>query len=88
MQQDFGYTAIWAELSPGSMATMVVVFVAGYLSLRPHPKYLIAIGAGALSTYRVTIIYGCACFWHLAEARMFTGNWLALHLPADHLGFR
>ncbi len=54
---------------------MVVVFVAGYLSSRPHPKYLIAIGAGfiVLSMYRVTIIHSGTCFWHLAKARMLRG---------------
>src|SRR6202007_2811429 len=61
VQQDFGYTATWAGLvlSPGGVVTMVMMFVAGRLSGKVQPKYLIADGAliMALSMYRLTNIY-------------------------------
>jgi DHA2 family multidrug resistance protein len=72
--QDFGYTATWAGLvlSPGGVVTMAMMFVAGGLSAKVQPKYLIAIGAAliALSMYDLTNVYGDLGFWFLARSRM------------------
>ncbi len=80
VQQDLGNTATWTGLmlSPGGVVTMVMMFVVGFLSPKPQPKYLIAIGAGfvALSMYQVTNIYSGVGFWYLAEARMLQGTGL------------
>ena len=58
VQQNFGYTATWAGLvlSPGGLVTMVMMPVAGRLSGKVQPRYLIAIGAAfcALSMYDMT----------------------------------
>ncbi|HXO59706.1 MAG TPA: hypothetical protein VN834_07880, partial [Candidatus Acidoferrum sp.] len=60
VEQDFAYTATWAGLvlSPGGVVTMVMMFVAGRLSGKVQPKYLIAVGAVliAASMYIMTTI--------------------------------
>jgi MFS transporter, DHA2 family, multidrug resistance protein len=82
VQEDFGYTATWSGLvlSPGGLVTMVMMFVAGPLSSRVQPKYLIAIGAGivALSMYGLTNIEGDLGFWFFAKSRMLLGVGLPL----------
>jgi MFS family permease len=82
VQQDFGYTATWAGLvlSPGGVVTMAMMFVAGRLSAKVQPKYLIAIGAAliALSMYDLTSVYGDLGFWFLARSRMLLGLGLPL----------
>ncbi len=82
VQTEMGYTATLAGLlmSPGGLVTMVMMFVAGRLSGKVQPKYLIAIGACiiALSMYLVTNIYADVGFWFLARARMLTGIGLSL----------
>jgi MFS transporter, DHA2 family, multidrug resistance protein len=82
VQQDFGYTATWAGLvlSPGGVVTMVMMFVAGRLSGKVQPKYLIMAGAGfiALSMYAMTNVYGDLGFWFFASVRMLTGVGLPL----------
>jgi DHA2 family multidrug resistance protein len=58
LQENYGYTATWAglALSPGGLVTMVMMFMAGQLTSRIQPKYLIAVGATiiALSMYDMT----------------------------------
>ena len=82
VQQDFGYTATWAGLvlSPGGVVTMAMMFVAGRLSAKVQPKYLITIGAAliALSMYDLTNVYGDLGFWFLARSRMLLGLGLPL----------
>jgi len=77
VQQDFAYTATWAGLvlSPGGVVTMVMMFVAGRLSGKVQPKYLIAVGAVliALSMYVMTNVYGDLDFWFMAHSRMLFG---------------
>ena len=77
VQQDFGYTATWAGLvlSPGGVVTMLMMFVAGRLSGKVQPKYLIAVGAVliALSMYVMTNVYGDLDFWFMAHSRMLFG---------------
>jgi MFS transporter, DHA2 family, multidrug resistance protein len=82
VQTEMGYTATLAGLlmSPGGLVTMMMMFVAGRLSGKVQPKYLIAIGACiiALSMYLVTSVYADVGFWFLARARMLTGVGLSL----------
>jgi DHA2 family multidrug resistance protein len=77
VQEDFGYTATWAGLvlSPGGFVTMVMMFVAGRLSVKIQPKFLIAVGAVliALSMYDLTNVYGDLGFWFFARSRMLLG---------------
>jgi MFS transporter, DHA2 family, multidrug resistance protein len=81
-QEQFGYTATWAGLvmSPGGVVSMVTMFVAGRLSGKVQPKYLIVAGAGvvALSMYWLTNVYGDLDFWFLARCRMLQGLGLSL----------
>jgi DHA2 family multidrug resistance protein len=82
VQTDFGYTATWAGvlLTPGGLVTMVMMFVAGTLSSRFQPKYLIMIGAifCAISMYQLTNVYGDLDFWFFARTRMSLGVGLPL----------
>jgi DHA2 family multidrug resistance protein len=82
VQQQFGYTATWAGLvlSPGGAVTMGMMFVAGRLSGKVQPKYLIVAGAViiALSMYALTNVYGDLGFWFLAHCRMLFGVGLPL----------
>jgi DHA2 family multidrug resistance protein len=82
VQQDFGYTATWAGLvlSPGGLVTMAMFVVAGRLSAKMQPKYLIMAGAVliALSMYIMTNVYGDLGFWFMATVRMLTGMGLPL----------
>jgi DHA2 family multidrug resistance protein len=82
VQQDFGYTAMWAGLvlSPGGLVTLVMMFVVGRLSAKVQPKYLIIAGALiiALSMYDMTNTYGDLGFWFFARSRMLLGVGLPL----------
>jgi MFS transporter, DHA2 family, multidrug resistance protein len=82
VQTELGYTATLAGLvlSPGGVVTMVMMFVAGRLSGKVQPKWLIIAGAViiAVSMYRVTNVYSELGFWFLARARMLTGAGLSL----------
>src|SRR6202035_779923 len=82
VQQQFDYTATWAGLvlSPGGAVTMGMMFVAGRLSGKVQPKYLIVAGAViiALSMYALTNVYGDLGFWFLAHCRMLFGGGLPL----------
>jgi DHA2 family multidrug resistance protein len=82
VQTELGYTATLAGLvlSPGGVVTMVMMFIAGRLSGKVQPKWLIIAGAViiAVSMYRVTNVYNDLGFWFLARARMLTGAGLSL----------
>lgn len=82
VQQDFGYTATWAglALSPGGLVTMAMMVVAGRLSGKIQPKYLIIAGALviALSMYDTTRVYADLGFWFFARSRMLLGLGLPL----------
>jgi MFS transporter, DHA2 family, multidrug resistance protein len=62
-------------ISPGGAVTMAMMFVAGRLSGRIQPKYLIAAGAAiiALPMYVLTNVYGDLGFWFFARSRMLFG---------------
>jgi MFS transporter, DHA2 family, multidrug resistance protein len=74
LQQNFGYTATWAGLvlSPGGLVTMIMMPVAGRLSGKVQPRFLIAIGAAicAMSMYEMTRLNGDADFWFFATTRL------------------
>jgi MFS transporter, DHA2 family, multidrug resistance protein len=74
LQQNFGYTATWAGLvlSPGGLVTMIMMPVAGRLSAKVQPRYLIAIGAAicAISMYQMTRLNGDVDFWFFATTRL------------------
>ena len=82
VQQNFGYTATWAGLvlSPGGLATMAMMPVAGRLSAKVQPRYLIAIGAMmcALSMYDMTRLTGDLDFWFFAVSRMLMNTGIPL----------
>jgi MFS transporter, DHA2 family, multidrug resistance protein len=82
VQQNFGYTATWAGLvlSPGGAVTMAMMFVAGRLSGKVQPKYLIIAGAliVAVSMYVLTNVYADLDFWFFARSRMLLGLGLPL----------
>ena len=85
VQQNFGYTATLAGLvlSPGGVATMVMMFVVGRLSAKVQPKYLIIAGAilAALSMYAMTNVYADLGFWFFARSRIV----LSIGLPLIYL---
>jgi MFS transporter, DHA2 family, multidrug resistance protein len=74
LQQNFGYTATWAGLvlSPGGLVTMMMMPVAGRLSAKVRPRYLIAMGATlcAMSMYQMTRLTGDVDFWFFATTRL------------------
>jgi DHA2 family multidrug resistance protein len=82
VQTEMGYTATLAGLvlSPGGVVTMVMMLVAGRLSGKVQPKWLIIVGAVliGISMYRLTNVYSDLGFWFLARARMLTGAGLSL----------
>jgi DHA2 family multidrug resistance protein len=81
VQNQFGYTATLAglSLSPGGLATMVLMPVAGYVTGKIQPKYLIAFGFAvlALSTWHLTGLNGDITFSYAVWARIYT----AIGLP-------
>src|SRR5271163_2871865 len=82
VQQDFGCTATWAGLviSPGGAVTMAMMFVAGRLTGKVQPKYLIVFGAVIIATfmYELTNVYGDLGFWFFAHTRVLFGVGLPL----------
>jgi MFS transporter, DHA2 family, multidrug resistance protein len=71
LQQNFGYTGTWAGLVllPGGLVALPMLFLAGRLSSRVQPKYLIAAGMAmiSLNMYRLTTsLYGGLDFWFFA----------------------
>jgi MFS transporter, DHA2 family, multidrug resistance protein len=77
VQTYFGYTATWAGLlmSPGGIVTMLMMGVAGALSTKVQPKYLIAGGAiiTAISMYVLTSLTPDLDFWFFAKSRILLG---------------
>ncbi len=82
LQENYGYTATWAglALSPGGLVTMVMMFMAGQLTSRFQPKYLIAIGAAiiAFSMYDMTRLTPDADFGFFVWSRCILGLGLPL----------
>jgi DHA2 family multidrug resistance protein len=81
-QEELGYTATWAglALSPGGVVSMVTMFLAGRLSGKVQPKYLIIAGAlvVALSMYWLTDVYSDVGFWFIAQSRMLQAFGISL----------
>jgi MFS transporter, DHA2 family, multidrug resistance protein len=82
VQENFGYTATWAGLvlSPGGLVTLVMMPVAGRLSGKVQPRYLIAAGAAicALAMFDMTRLTGDLDFWFFATSRIYLGIGLPL----------
>ena len=76
VQSEFGYDATLAglSLSPGGVVTMMVMPVAGYLTGKVQPKYLIAFGLAivGLSMWTLTGLSPDLSFFYAAWTRMFT----------------
>jgi DHA2 family multidrug resistance protein len=81
LQTEFGYTATLAGLvlSPGGLATMIMMPIAGRLVSMVQPKYLIAAGGliVAFSMWHLTGLNGDITYGYAAMARVY----LALGLP-------
>jgi MFS transporter, DHA2 family, multidrug resistance protein len=81
LQTDFNYTALLAglALSPGGIATLIMMPVAGRLVGIVQPKYLIVFGASivALAMWHLTGLNGDITYGYAARARVF----LAFGLP-------
>jgi DHA2 family multidrug resistance protein len=81
VQNEFGYTATLAgmSLSPGGLATMMLMPLAGFATGKVQPKYLIAFGFAilALSTWHLTGLNGDITFSYAVWARIYT----AIGLP-------
>lgn len=82
LQQNFGYTATWAglALSPGGLVTMFMMFVAGRISNKVQPKYLIAIGTAiiAFAMYDMTRLNADLNFGFFVWSRIYLGLGLPL----------
>lgn len=82
LQQNFGYTATWAglALSPGGLVTMFMMFVAGRISNKIQPKYLIAIGTAiiAVAMYDMTRLNADLNFGFFVWSRVYLGLGLPL----------
>jgi DHA2 family multidrug resistance protein len=82
LQQNFGYTATWAglALSPGGLVTMFMMFVAGRISNKFQPKYLITIGTAiiAAAMYDMTRLNADLNFGFFVWSRIYLGLGLPL----------
>ncbi len=82
LQENFGYTATWAglALSPGGLITMFMMFVAGRISNKVQPKYLIAIGTAiiAVAMYGMTRLNPDLNFGFFVWSRIYLGFGLPL----------
>lgn len=85
LQQNFGYTATWAglALSPGGLVTMFMMFmmfVAGRISNKIQPKYLIAIGTAiiAAAMFGMTRLNADLNFGFFVWSRIYLGFGLPL----------
>ena len=96
VQNEFGYTAMLADLSllPGGIVTMAMMPVAGYLTGKIQPKYLIALGLSivGMSMWTLTGLSPDLPFGYAVWTRMFTAAGLPfLFIPittASYAGLR
>jgi DHA2 family multidrug resistance protein len=76
VQNEFGYTATLAglSLSPGGLVTMAMMPIAGFLTGKVQPKYLIAFGLGivGLSMWILTGLSPNLSFGYAVWTRMLT----------------
>ncbi len=76
VQSEFGYDATLAglSLSPGGFVTMAMMPIAGYLTGRVQPKYLIALGLAIVgfSMWTLTGLSPDLSFFYAVWTRMFT----------------
>jgi DHA2 family multidrug resistance protein len=76
VQNEFGYTAMLAGLSllPGGIITMTMMPVAGYLTGKVQPKYLIALGLSivGMSMWTLTGLSPNLSFGYAVWTRIFT----------------
>jgi DHA2 family multidrug resistance protein len=82
VQQNFGYTATLAGLvlTPGGIATVIMMPLVGRLTGKVQPRYLIAAGAAicAFAMYDMTKVNGDLGFWFFAISRIYIGIGLPL----------
>ncbi len=86
VQEQFGYTATLAglSLSPGGLATMMMMPIAGYLTGKVQARFLIAFGLTivAFSMWHLTGLNGDITLGYAAWARIYTAVGLPfLFLP-------
>lgn len=76
VQTEFGYDATLAglSLSPGGVVTMLMMPIAGYLTGKIQPKYLIALGLVIVgsSMWTLTGLSPDLSLWYAIWTRMFT----------------
>jgi MFS transporter, DHA2 family, multidrug resistance protein len=76
VQQEFGYDATLAglSLSPGGFITMLMMPIAGYMTDKVQPKYLIALGLAIVgfSMWNLTGLSTNLSFYYAVWTRMFT----------------
>jgi DHA2 family multidrug resistance protein len=76
VQNEFGYDATLAglSLSPGGFVTMMMMPIAGYLTGKVQPKYLIALGLAIIgfSMWTLTGLSPDLSFFYAVWTRMFT----------------
>jgi DHA2 family multidrug resistance protein len=76
VQEEFGYDATLAglSLSPGGLMTMAMMPIAGYLTGKVQPKYLIALGLAIIgfSMWTLTGLSTNLSFFYAVWTRMFT----------------
>ncbi len=82
VQEQYGYTASWAGLvlTPGGLVTAFMMPVAGWLTGKVQPRWLISAGAAicALAMYDMTRITPDVNFWFFAQSRIYLGVGLPL----------
>jgi MFS transporter, DHA2 family, multidrug resistance protein len=82
LQTDFGYTALLAglTLSPGGIATIIMMPIVGRLVSMVQPKYLIALGGMvvAFAMWHLTGLNGDITYGYAALARVILGIGLPL----------
>jgi len=77
VQEQYGYNATLAGLvlAPGGMVTVAAMLLAGRLSSRIEPKWMIVFGSTLIcyGLYSLTWLQGESTFWFFTEGRMWIG---------------